>query len=193
MAETRDRHRDWRLELALRAEPELTGADQERWLTRLEAEHDNLRASLHWTLQYKDAARALRLVGALWRFWHTRARLAEGRRWIAEALEQDEMDDATVFMGEVGSEASSPDPGLLRRIARLLGALAAVRADPSAGLNSLRAPALRAVNDRAVDTIRRTLGDALFAKAWAEDQGRPVDQVLAQAIVELREALQAVV
>jgi len=97
-----------------------------------------------------------------------------------------------VFVGEVSSGSSPPNQGLLRRIARLLGALAAVRADPSTGLNPPRSPALRDINDRAVETIRRTLGDELFAVVGAEEQGRPVDHVLAEAIVELREALRAV-
>jgi len=88
----RHRHAEEMQALVLRAEPELTGADQERWLARLEAEHDNLRAALRWALQNKDVARALRLVGALWRFWHLHAHLTEGRLWITEALEQDEVD-----------------------------------------------------------------------------------------------------
>jgi ATP/maltotriose-dependent transcriptional regulator MalT len=36
-----------------------------------------------------EAETALRLVGALWRFWHVRGYLSEGRRWLEEALALD--------------------------------------------------------------------------------------------------------
>jgi non-specific serine/threonine protein kinase len=45
-ATLRARHRDWCLALAERAVLELEGADQMRWLDRLEAADDNLRAAL---------------------------------------------------------------------------------------------------------------------------------------------------
>ncbi|MGH2616414.1 MAG: ATP-binding protein, partial [Thermomicrobiales bacterium] len=44
----RDRHATWCLELATRAEPELSGAQQTIWFARLETEHPNLRAALSW-------------------------------------------------------------------------------------------------------------------------------------------------
>ncbi|HEU5432304.1 MAG TPA: tetratricopeptide repeat protein, partial [Thermomicrobiales bacterium] len=83
---TQDRLAAWCLTLAERAEPELAGPAQERWLRRLTAEHDNLRAALAWAISRGDAATALRLAGALERFWTTQGLLGEGRRWLEQAL-----------------------------------------------------------------------------------------------------------
>jgi predicted ATPase/class 3 adenylate cyclase len=84
--ETRDRHAAHFLEAAEAAEPHLRGADQKRWLDGLEVDHDNVRAALRWAIGAGRAAPGLRLVGALWRFWHLHGHLAEGRRWTEEVL-----------------------------------------------------------------------------------------------------------
>ena len=80
------RHADYCLALAESAEPELIGPDQVTWLSRLERDHDNLRAALGWTLHRGDAVTALRLAGALWRYWSVRGYVHEGRRWLQEVL-----------------------------------------------------------------------------------------------------------
>jgi predicted ATPase/DNA-binding SARP family transcriptional activator/DNA-binding CsgD family transcriptional regulator/Tfp pilus assembly protein PilF len=86
----RCRHAEYFLALAEEAEPELWGPEDKAWLERLEAEHDNLRAALSWTLERREAELALRLAGALWRFWITRGYYEEGRRWFEWALEKGE-------------------------------------------------------------------------------------------------------
>jgi ATP/maltotriose-dependent transcriptional regulator MalT len=80
-------HAAYYLQLAEVAEPHVLGPDQECWLAQLAREQANLRAALYWTLT-RDAELALRLVGALCRFWHVRGDLSEGRRWLQQALEQ---------------------------------------------------------------------------------------------------------
>lgn len=72
--------------LAEQAAPALAGPDVVSWLARLDAEHGNLRAALRWTLDRGDAPAALRLAGALGRYWAHRGHLSEGRQWCAEAL-----------------------------------------------------------------------------------------------------------
>ena len=74
------------LALVEEAEPELVGADQVSWMDRLEAEHDNLRAALSRSLEAGDSASALRIGGALWRFWNVRGHFSEGRRWLTAGL-----------------------------------------------------------------------------------------------------------
>ncbi|MBI3243707.1 MAG: tetratricopeptide repeat protein [Chloroflexi bacterium] len=76
------------LHLAETAERYLAGPEQERWLDRLEMEHDNVRAALQWSLEHgeADAEAALRLSSALGRFWVLRGYLGEGGHWLDEAL-----------------------------------------------------------------------------------------------------------
>jgi predicted ATPase len=64
------------LALAEEAAPELTGADHVSWMDRLEAEHDNFRAAISRSLEAGDAESALRMGGALWRFWNVRGHLS---------------------------------------------------------------------------------------------------------------------
>ena len=82
----RRRHRDWYLHLAERADSALRGPDQEKWLERLEAEHDNLRAALAWSMEQNDVESGLRFGGAIWRFWYTRGYSEEGRQWLEAFL-----------------------------------------------------------------------------------------------------------
>ncbi|MDF3042510.1 MAG: transcriptional regulator, family, partial [Thermomicrobiales bacterium] len=80
-------HLAWCLDLAKRAEPELTGGDQQHWVACLQTEHDNLRAALAWAVSENDAEAALDLGGALYRFWATQGYYEEGRRWLETALD----------------------------------------------------------------------------------------------------------
>ena len=84
--EVRDRHAARFLALAEEAEPELAGQTQGLWAEQLEAEHDNMRAALSWVLERGVAGSELRLVAALWRFWHLRGHSSEGVGWLERAL-----------------------------------------------------------------------------------------------------------
>ena len=88
-------HAAYFLALAEEAEPELVGPDQVAWMDRLEAEHDNLRAALSWSLASGEIETALRFGGALAWFWRVRGYFVEGGRWLGEALSSsDEASDS---------------------------------------------------------------------------------------------------
>jgi predicted ATPase len=80
------RHAAHFLALAEGAEPHLLGGSSSTWLDRLEREHDNLRAALDWLETGREGEGALRLAGALSRFWSHRGHHVEGRRRLESAL-----------------------------------------------------------------------------------------------------------
>jgi predicted ATPase/DNA-binding CsgD family transcriptional regulator len=83
-------HAAYFLQLAEAAERGLRGPHQQSWRNLLEADLDNLRAALTWTVREsaapEDAEIGLLLVGALWYFWFQRGLTTEARRWLARAL-----------------------------------------------------------------------------------------------------------
>lgn len=83
--EARRRHASWYATVAERAEAELRQAEQASWLNRLDAEHDNLRAALEWSVDH-DPTTCIRIAGALWLFWYIQGHLTEGHRWLERAV-----------------------------------------------------------------------------------------------------------
>ena len=80
-------HARFFLEFADRRHADLRGGDAALWLERFEDDHDNFRSVLAYLLGNGDSASALRLAGAVSRFWMIRGHLAEGRRWLETTLE----------------------------------------------------------------------------------------------------------
>src|SRR5262249_49795434 len=87
------------------AAPGLLGPDQVRWLDRLEAELDNLRAAVDCWLEWDKMEPALRFAGAIWRFWDMRGYVGEGRRWLEEALARDTVDATVRVTALIGAGA----------------------------------------------------------------------------------------
>src|SRR4051794_12445324 len=67
--EVRDRHLAWAADLARLSEPRLTGGDQDVWLDRLEAVHQDLTHALAWAERRGQAEVALQLCADLALFW----------------------------------------------------------------------------------------------------------------------------
>ena len=114
-SDAQERHLTWCLQLAEQADPERPGTDQHPGLTHLEAEHDNLRGAMAWSLE-NDPERALRLAGYLAEFWRRSGHHAEGHRWLTAVL-----DTAHPSSSQVGSRA---------RVLLGVGQLAADRGEP---------------------------------------------------------------
>lgn len=84
-------HAAYYLGLAEEAEANLMGAEQGRWLDRLEQEHENLRTALGWLMERAQteadqAELALRMFGALESFWTACGHWSEGRMFMERAL-----------------------------------------------------------------------------------------------------------
>jgi predicted ATPase/DNA-binding XRE family transcriptional regulator len=97
---SRRRHASYFLKLAEEEERASQGPLQGAWLDRLEAEHDNLRAALAWSLTSQgDTEMSLQLTGALSHFWYVREHHSESRMWLQSALERSS--DATAARAKV--------------------------------------------------------------------------------------------
>jgi non-specific serine/threonine protein kinase len=81
------RHAEFFSGLVEEAEPQLYGARAADWLERLEAERDNVRMALGWSLQY-DTGRCLQLATSMQPFWALHGPPAEGRKWAEAALDR---------------------------------------------------------------------------------------------------------
>jgi predicted ATPase/DNA-binding CsgD family transcriptional regulator len=92
-----DRHLDYFVRFAEDAELGIIGHEQIPWMRRLDAEQNNVRAALEWSLSANSRAggvnegdgrskKGLRLVGALGRYWQYRGYVSEGQMWCAQLL-----------------------------------------------------------------------------------------------------------
>jgi predicted ATPase len=125
--EAQRKHAQYYLALAEAAQPRASEPwDEVEWWSRfrrLEREHDNLRAALHWAVQNRELEAGARLAIALWWFWIERSYLSDGRRWMEALLALD---------GAGGRRGEAPNALLARTKAYLLqvaGILAMAQGD----------------------------------------------------------------
>ncbi len=95
------RHARFFLAFAEAALPDLRSGQGNRWWDRLEAEHDNFRAALGWSLEDGDVETGLRLGGAVARFWFERGSLLEGKQWLERLLAMPGAESRTPGRGDV--------------------------------------------------------------------------------------------
>ena len=149
----RDRHAEYFLELAERAERNLIDESLVRlgpWHRQMEAELDNFRAALDRFEANGEGGSACRMVGALAWFWEQRGQFGEGRRLVERALAAH--DDRTPARARALSGAAF--------LAGLTGDLGAAIA---------RAEEAVALHRELGDTWR--LGDAVHALGYAKAEG----------------------
>jgi non-specific serine/threonine protein kinase len=82
-------HLAFYLELAEPHDSDLRGAQQLASLAVLDAEHDNLRSALRWSINQGRADLALRLVGTLGWYWFMRGFWNESSEWVTRCLSLD--------------------------------------------------------------------------------------------------------
>ncbi len=167
----RHRHRGHYLSLVELAAPELAGADQRKWLERLELEHDDIRAVLERALAAPWPAEGIRVGFAMWRFWQKRGYLSEARRRL-EAYD--------------GAPWSHDDPVLRARLCEALGGVCWWQADLAA---------MRRYYAEAVELWRglddpKELANALYNNSFSsipDDLSQPASEADSAAALKMLE------
>lgn len=153
-AEVHGRHCRHYRGLAEQAEPELFTHGEAKWLSRLDAEVDNLRAALDWSVLHAPLE-ALRLVAALCSFWAIRD--------IREGLERGE-----AALEAAGEGAPARDRARALVELAILASNQSSRYDAEGTMKRARAHADEALAlYRQVDD-RSGTGWALIVQAWFE-------------------------
>jgi predicted ATPase len=101
--------------LAEEARSHLQGAESLQWLARLDAEINNLRAALSWSLEYLETGIGLQLAGALWRYWWWRGHWREGLDWLEQLLAQNEARPADQAAPNITVAGAYQGAGVLAR------------------------------------------------------------------------------
>ena len=198
----RERHGEFFVELAERAEPELIGADQRRWLELLRAELPNLRAAMGSLLEREAAEPAARIAAALFNFWESQGYFSEGRGWLTRALAAGDVGNGVAakaleaaaflslregdFSAELGTAARerAEQAGDANTLARALATLAfralfsGDEADPEELAREAVAIASRSTDRWALAQAHKVLGGALVESG----RGREAVDALEEAL-----------
>jgi predicted ATPase/class 3 adenylate cyclase len=85
-------------DIAAMAGGRMLGPDASAWLARLDIEDHNLRAAVDWSVAHGEPETGLRIASAVWRWYHLRGRLREGRALLEDLLARPEPVDPRVRM-----------------------------------------------------------------------------------------------
>jgi tetratricopeptide (TPR) repeat protein len=181
----RSRHRDWYLQIAEQAAAAYHGPKQQEWLTRLEAELDNLRAALAWCQEEADADPdrdaalfGLRLADALSWSWQHWGYIAEGLQWLEGALARGHRLPAALRASALYSAALLAEIRGHREQFRTL--MQSARREYEEALSPLRAQGTRRdVADALLKLgeIARALGDVEGTWNYAEEARRRFEEL----------------
>ncbi|HMQ03228.1 MAG TPA: protein kinase [Pyrinomonadaceae bacterium] len=106
------RHAEFFVKLGEIAEPLLQGSESEKWLKRLEEDHENIRAAMAWSIDRRTDL-ALRLAVGVRNYWIVHNHLSEGVGWLKAVAEA----------------VSDPPPALQFKLLNGLGLAARFRGD----------------------------------------------------------------
>jgi predicted ATPase/class 3 adenylate cyclase len=151
------------LALAERAAPQLQGAEQRTWLDSLERDHDNLRASLAWSIARPEPETAARLAFALWRFWQQRGYLVEARLELdaIAAMEWDLPPVLAARFAEAFGGVAYWQADVVTAARWYDAALAVWRERAASGLAADRSELANALYNRAFVTVAAILWEAM--------------------------------
>jgi predicted ATPase/Tfp pilus assembly protein PilF len=160
--QTEQRHATFFLQLAETAAPHMLGSDLEVWLDRLQADVDNLRRAIRWSVSTGNAEYGLRLIASLWRFVERRGFAALGRERPEAGRQMDRVRDFSPLAEAVlQMEGARALPLLYSRVLSAAGMLAYRQADYAAA---------EAKFSESLDT-ERAIGDKLGVANAFNDLG----------------------
>lgn len=100
-ARVRDRHLDFFIGLASRAQAGLDGPDAAAWIARLAADLADLRAAMAWAVDSGRPVAVLDIAEPTRRFWFDRSRYSEMVRWLRAAVDSPAVTDTDRARGLV--------------------------------------------------------------------------------------------
>jgi predicted ATPase/DNA-binding SARP family transcriptional activator len=160
----RRRHAEHFMALAEEAEPRLFGPEQGRWLARLAAEHDNFRAAIGFGMEHRERETTARLASALSRYLQQQGHLAEGRRWLEDALAAGALPPELRAKGLLGlGNVAIRQRRYAEGVAPLEESAALFR---QVGNRVMTARALNAVGVAMSDRSDQGAAEALYQEAW---------------------------